>query len=80
VFPARVVGETWRCPGNNDDVNEHCSLCARVADPERDGDPPLGWCADNVEVHGGTRTRWVCADCTRRHVRAIEAKLDQNWW
>jgi hypothetical protein len=51
-----------------------------VADPERDGDPPHGRCADNVEARGGTRTRWVCADCTRRHVRAIEAKLDQNWW
>jgi len=57
-----------------------CAICGRVSDPERDGDPPLGWCADVVEVRGGHRTRWVCANCTRAHVRSIEAKLDQQWW
>ena len=55
-------------------------MCARVADADRDGDPPLGWCADVIETHGGTRTRWMCADCTRRYVRSIEAKLEQQWW
>ncbi|HZY75977.1 MAG TPA: hypothetical protein VFE40_06635 [Jatrophihabitantaceae bacterium] len=51
-----------------------------MADALRDGDPPLGWCVDRVEAHGGERTRWVCPDCTRSHVRAIEAKLEQAWW
>jgi hypothetical protein len=61
-------------------VGETCSICGRVADPDDDGDPPLTWCADVVEARDGLRTRWVCGDCTRRYVRSIEAKLDQQWW
>jgi rubredoxin len=57
-----------------------CSMCGRVADPEEDGDPPLGWCADLVETSEGQRTHWVCPSCTRKFVRAIEAKLEQQWW
>ena len=26
------------------------------------------------------RAVWTCADCTRRHARAIEGKLDSEWW
>lgn len=61
-------------------MDETCTLCGRVADPLRDGDPPLGWCVDRIEAHGGERTRWVCPECTRSHVRAIEAKLEHSWW
>ena len=57
-----------------------CSLCGRNADPDEDGDPPLAWCADLVETRDGQVTRWVCTACTRRCVRSIEAKLDQEWW
>jgi transposase-like protein len=57
-----------------------CSLCGRQAEPDRDGDPPLTWCADLIETAEGARTRWVCTECTRRFVRSIEAKLDQQWW
>jgi hypothetical protein len=67
-------------PADNEVVDAMCSLCGRVADPMRDGDPPMSWCADVVEAHGGKRTRWVCPECTRAHVRAIEAKLEQTWW
>ncbi|MDT4957530.1 MAG: hypothetical protein QOD31_1329 [Pseudonocardiales bacterium] len=61
-------------------MQETCSICGRVADPVEDGNPPLTWCADVVETRDGNRTRWVCAECTRKHVRSIEAKLDQQWW
>jgi len=61
-------------------VQETCSICGRVADAAEDGDPPLMWCADVVETSNGQRTRWVCGTCTRRYVRAMEAKLDQQWW
>ena len=61
-------------------MHESCSLCGTIADPVKDGDPPLAWSADIVESREGPRTRWVCPDCTRTHVRSIEAKLDQNWW
>jgi transposase-like protein len=40
----------------------------------------MAWCADMVETSDGHRTRWVCTECTRRFVRSIEAKLDQQWW
>ncbi len=26
------------------------------------------------------RTTWTCVDCSRRHLRSIEAKLDSDWW
>ena len=55
-------------------------MCGRAADPEGDGDPPLGWCADIIESLDGPRTKWICDTCTRTYVRAIEAKLDQEWW
>jgi hypothetical protein len=61
-------------------VTASCSLCGRVADPAVDGDPPLGWCADLHESMDGPYTRWVCVECTRRHVRSIEAKLDEQFW
>jgi hypothetical protein len=61
-------------------VGETCSICGRVSDPEQDGDPPLTWSADIVETSTGNTTRWVCSACTRRYVRSIEAKLDQQWW
>jgi len=66
--------------GWNGGVDVACSLCGRAADPATDGDPPLGWCADIIETSTGHRTRWVCAECTRRYVRSIEAKLESQWW
>lgn len=23
---------------------------------------------------------WTCGDCSRRHARSIEARLDSQWW
>ncbi|MGL4177499.1 MAG: hypothetical protein ACRCSN_15640 [Dermatophilaceae bacterium] len=28
----------------------------------------------------GEREVWTCAACSRRHLRAIEGKLDSAWW
>ncbi|MGL5816125.1 MAG: hypothetical protein ACRCYR_01070 [Phycicoccus sp.] len=28
----------------------------------------------------GERERWTCDACSRRHLRAIEGKLDSAWW
>ncbi|HZC72816.1 MAG TPA: hypothetical protein VE442_19120 [Jatrophihabitans sp.] len=61
-------------------VDAVCKLCGKAADAAVDGDPPLGWSADIVETADGHQTRWVCIECTRRFVRAIEAKLDTQWW
>jgi hypothetical protein len=61
-------------------MQELCSMCGRMADPQSDGDPPLAWCADIVESRDGPCTKWICDTCTRKYVRSIEAKLDQEWW
>ena len=61
-------------------VGETCVICGRVANPREDGDPPVAWCADQVEARGGTRVRWICPACTRANVRSIEAKLDEAYW
>jgi hypothetical protein len=52
-----------------------CSVCGAQPDPPAD-DVPLGWM---VERERG-RTSYVCTSCARRHVRAIEGKLDQEYW
>jgi hypothetical protein len=52
-----------------------CSQCGRT--PEGDADEiPFDW---TVERDRG-RVMAVCPECTRRHARAIEGKLDQAWW
>ncbi len=49
-----------------------CSLCGRSGG----GTSALTWSSSR----SGTRTSWVCGDCTRRHVRSMEAKLDEEHW
>lgn len=33
-----------------------------------------------TEVDPRRGTLLICPDCTREHVRSIEARLDQEWW
>jgi hypothetical protein len=49
-----------------------CRLCGRTSEDEF----PLGWSAETIKG----RRHWVCERCTRENVRAIEAKLEQEWW
>ncbi len=45
-----------------------------------------GTTTEESEANGwsfATSTRgleWMCGDCTRLNVRAIEAKLPEEWW
>ena len=54
-----------------------CDFCG-TAPPE--GDPveglPLMW---TTAVENG-RNRVFCTSCSREHLRAIESKLDSEWW
>ncbi len=54
-----------------------CDAAAEGADdaPDVDGAVPLGWSSTAAEG-----ARHLCPACTRTHVRAIEAKLDEAWW
>ena len=49
-----------------------CDFCGRRADEAA----ALTW---TTSVERGRR-RTYCDDCSRTHVRAIEGKLDQEWW
>ena len=49
-----------------------CDLCGRQAEE----DLTLTWM---TSVENG-RSRTYCEDCSRQHLRAIEGKLDSEWW
>ena len=49
-----------------------CSLCGSTVSA-----PPLTWVYEADRRRGDV---WVCDGCARTHLRAIEAKLDQQWW
>jgi hypothetical protein len=51
-----------------------CQLCGRTADSE--AEPPLTWVLDT----DGEHRRWTCPECARNHLRAMEAKLEPEWW
>ena len=49
-----------------------CRQCGKPAS----GPTELGWVVDATP----RGTVYTCPDCARQHLRAIEAKLDQEWW
>ncbi|MCW2784498.1 MAG: hypothetical protein JWP74_1015 [Marmoricola sp.] len=50
----------------------HCSFCGLAAsDP-----PPLTW----ISAVERDRRQWFCDSCSREHLRAMESKLDSEWW
>ena len=50
-----------------------CSFCGTVVESDT---PPLSWTSS---VERGA-TRWFCDECSRTHLRAMESKLDSEWW
>lgn len=50
-----------------------CDFCGTNAPG---GELPLTW---TTAVENG-RSRVFCASCSREHLRAIETKLDSEWW
>jgi hypothetical protein len=53
-----------------------CATCGRTPPPGDLGAARLTW------THGveNGRAVWTCPDCSRRHLRSIEGKLDSTWW
>ncbi|MBD8870222.1 hypothetical protein [Nocardioides donggukensis] len=49
-----------------------CDFCGRT----EEGDQPLTW---STAVENG-RQRTFCETCSREHLRAMESKLDSEWW
>ncbi len=59
---------------------EDVIVCARCGATAPAANTALTW-TTSVEGSGdGAVTEHYCADCTREHVRGIEAKLDAAWW
>ena len=54
-------------------VTVTCDSCGRVHEGET---PPITW---SLSLEEGRAVR-LCEECTRRHVRAMEGKLDRNYW
>ncbi len=50
-----------------------CDFCGTASDSD---DPPLTW---TTAVERG-RARYFCDRCSREHLRAMESKLDSEWW
>lgn len=61
--------------GSLDQVStlQTCDFCGRQ---ESDEAQTLTW---TVAVENGRR-RTFCDDCSRTHLRAMESKLDSEWW
>ena len=50
-----------------------CAFCGTVVESET---PPITW----VSAVENGRQRWFCDECSRKHLRAMESKLDSEWW
>ena len=50
-----------------------CAFCGTVVESET---PPITW----VSAVENGRQRWFCDGCSRKHLRAMESKLDSEWW
>jgi hypothetical protein len=50
-----------------------CNFCGTTAST---AETPLTW---TTAVENG-KTRTFCEKCSREHLRAIESKLDSEWW
>lgn len=53
-----------------------CDFCGRQEEPGEAGTAALTW---TTAVEQGRR-RTFCPDCSRTHLRAMEGKLDSEWW
>lgn len=59
-----------------DALSPTCAVCGAAATSPDDPVVLTTWARER----DGERDMWTCADCSRRHVRDIEGKLDVQWW
>jgi Zn-finger protein len=51
-----------------------CATCGCI--PKDEPAARLTWA---FGVENGQRV-WTCDDCSRKHLRSVEGKLDSTWW
>lgn len=71
-YRGRVVPESERGQ-RGEPVTRTCDLCGRR---EVEGAATLTW---STAVEAGRR-KTFCEECSRTHVRAMEGKLDSDFW
>lgn len=49
-----------------------CALCGTTA-----AERPITWMRELDPRRGPV---WYCDSCARQHLRAIESRLEQEWW
>lgn len=62
-------------PERTKKVMRSCRLCGTMERCPEGGLPP-GW-SIFVEERG---VEYMCSECARRNIRAIEGKLPEEWW
>jgi hypothetical protein len=65
--PDLLVCQGYRCPVVT------CDMCGQTAE---EADVALHW---TTAVERGQK-RFFCEVCSRKHLRAMESKLDSEWW
>ncbi|MEO9239368.1 MAG: hypothetical protein ABI418_14905 [Jatrophihabitantaceae bacterium] len=58
------------------DASMNCQRCGAMVDPSVDGAAALNWVMDRRDG----RTSWTCPACASGNIRAMEAKLEPEWW
>lgn len=53
-----------------------CQRCGLVGNASSDSSIRLTWVMDR----DADQVRWTCPRCAGENVRAMEAKLDLEWW
>ncbi len=69
---AYPVGMSAATDGPVPSMSVTCTQCGAMAETA-----PLTWL---LEVDPQRGRVWICDRCARTHLRAIEAKLEPEWW
>ncbi|MDQ2838467.1 MAG: hypothetical protein M3Y42_16005 [Actinomycetota bacterium] len=75
----RLSGGDWRSRSGRGEIADVtdvvvCQLCG--VGLAESGDPLLSWVMDRRDG----RTSWTCPRCASSNLRALEAKLEPEWW
>ena len=62
---------------SDEPVEVTCTVCG---DPSESSDPPMDWSLARRRRGDQMIEEWTCPACSRDNARAIEAKLDREWW
>lgn len=72
------LGEAEGPAGGTSGPSACCARCGATAPSPPVSPPvPVTW---TLTVAGRARSSWLCETCTRGSLRALEARLSEEWW